>query len=137
VISLELKKFKRAYFDQRGNAAKRGVGFDMSFDEWLTVWESSGHLAERGCRKGQYAMSRIGDVGPYSVSNVFIQLHADNVKDFRNATPNHQVGVKKSDACRKAMSKPQTLSTCPHCGKVGGSKTMPRWHFENCKYITL
>jgi len=27
----------------------------------------------------------------------------------------------------------QTLSTCPHCGKTGGSQTMPRWHFNNCK----
>ena len=27
----------------------------------------------------------------------------------------------------------QTLSTCPHCGKTGGSQTMPRWHFDNCR----
>jgi hypothetical protein len=22
---------------------------------------------------------------------------------------------------------------CPHCGKQGGSSSMPRWHFENCR----
>lgn len=26
----------------------------------------------------------------------------------------------------------QSLTTCPHCGKIGGSQTMPRWHFVNC-----
>lgn len=23
--------------------------------------------------------------------------------------------------------------TCPHCGKVGGNRIMPRYHFNNCK----
>jgi hypothetical protein len=26
-----------------------------------------------------------------------------------------------------------TLVTCPHCGKVGGNRIMPRYHFKNCK----
>jgi hypothetical protein len=26
-----------------------------------------------------------------------------------------------------------TLITCPHCGKVGGNRIMPRYHFDNCK----
>jgi hypothetical protein len=33
----------------------------------------------------------------------------------------------------KSNSKPQLLIVCPHCGKEGGAKTMPRWHFDNCK----
>jgi hypothetical protein len=24
---------------------------------------------------------------------------------------------------------------CPHCGKVGGSNIMKRWHFDNCKFL--
>ena len=24
--------------------------------------------------------------------------------------------------------------TCPHCKKVGGATSMPRWHFDNCKF---
>jgi hypothetical protein len=27
----------------------------------------------------------------------------------------------------------QSISECPHCRKRGGSQTMPRWHFDNCK----
>ena len=26
--------------------------------------------------------------------------------------------------------------TCPHCGKVGQSRVMYRWHFDNCKAVT-
>jgi hypothetical protein len=25
------------------------------------------------------------------------------------------------------------LVTCPHCGKEGGNRIMPRYHFDNCK----
>ncbi len=31
------------------------------------------------------------------------------------------------------LGKLQPLSTCPHCGKVGGVSNMKIWHFENCK----
>jgi hypothetical protein len=24
--------------------------------------------------------------------------------------------------------------TCPHCGKTGGNRIMPRYHFNNCKF---
>jgi hypothetical protein len=29
--------------------------------------------------------------------------------------------------------KSQMIVVCPHCDKSGGNKTMPRWHFDNCK----
>ena len=40
-------------------------------------------------------------------------------------------GVKKSTTIN--MCKPRSKVECPHCGKVGGSNTMHRWHFDNCK----
>lgn len=24
--------------------------------------------------------------------------------------------------------------TCPHCGKIGGNRIMPRYHFDNCRF---
>ena len=33
----------------------------------------------------------------------------------------------------KRLGREQPLCTCPHCGKIGGAFTMPRWHFEKCK----
>lgn len=43
-------------------------------------------------------------------------------------------GVKKSTTIN--MCKPKSKVECPHCGKVGGSNTMHRWHFDNCKEKT-
>lgn len=45
-----------------------------------------------------------------------------------------------SDPIRKEersilMRKPKSKSQCPHCGKIGGSGIMTRWHFDNCRAI--
>ena len=39
--------------------------------------------------------------------------------------------VAKSAQSRTGMT--YSKVTCPQCGKIGGSQTMPRWHFDNCK----
>ena len=33
----------------------------------------------------------------------------------------------------KKLGRKQPLVNCPHCNKIGGSYTMPRWHFDNCR----
>jgi hypothetical protein len=45
---------------------------------------------------------------------------------------NHTEESKKKMSDLK-IGKKQSIVECPHCGKVGGSATMPRWHFDNCK----
>jgi len=40
--------------------------------------------------------------------------------------------VEKSARARTGMK--YAIVACPHCGKEGGSCTMPRWHFDNCKF---
>jgi group I intron endonuclease len=47
-------------------------------------------------------------------------------------------GKRQSDEVYKKqglakMGKKQKLIECPHCHKIGGNATMPRWHFDNCK----
>jgi|ERR1035437_10828408 hypothetical protein len=49
-----------------------------------------------------------------------------------------KLGIKQSiETCNKRsashLGKKQTIVVCPHCLKEGGSQTMPRWHFNNCK----
>ena len=51
-------------------------------------------------------------------------------------------GHKKSPAAIqkiKAARSQQVITTievtCPHCGKVGGNRIMPRYHFDNCKSL--
>jgi hypothetical protein len=71
---------KQSWHFQKSRAAKRGIEFLLSFEEWLKVWEDSGRLGDRGKRKHQYCMSRNGDVGPYAVGNVSIITMAENKK---------------------------------------------------------
>lgn len=68
------KKFK----NQRSGATWRGISFELTFEEWLNIWVDSGHLHERGPRKGQYVMARFGDKGPYAIGNVRIITVEEN-----------------------------------------------------------
>ena len=63
---------KRRFDHHKSSAGQRGVPFLLTFDQWLQIWQESGHLHERGCRSGQYVMSRHGDIGSYEVGNVSI-----------------------------------------------------------------
>lgn len=73
-----MRKLRYVYRKQRRNAELRGVDFQLTFEEWLKLWEDSGHLAERGPRKGQYCMARYGDKGSYKVGNVRICTVTEN-----------------------------------------------------------
>lgn len=71
---------KRKWYDQRQNARRRGIDWDLSFDQWLKIWMDSGHWHQRGIKsRDAYVMSRKGDQGPYSVANVVIKTNYDNV----------------------------------------------------------
>lgn len=74
-------KFSR----QKANAAKRGISWEITFDEWKDVWEKSGKWNERGRTAESYCMSRLNDVGPYSVKNVEIKkFGANSAECFNN-----------------------------------------------------
>lgn len=67
------------YAQHKCMAKKRGIDFLLTYEQWLKIWQDSGHLHQRGRKKGGYVMSRYGDIGPYSVDNVYIQPCEDNV----------------------------------------------------------
>lgn len=77
----KIVKLRGAYRRQSKDAASRGIDFLLSFQEWLRIWEESGHLDERGCRKGQYVMARYGDKGSYEVGNVRIITVEENIAE--------------------------------------------------------
>jgi len=41
----------------------------------------------------------------------------------------------KSEDHKQKMRVPKSKITCPHCGKLGGSNAIKRWHFDNCKNL--
>jgi hypothetical protein len=69
--------------DRNGNQ----IEMKLSFDEWLSIWEASGHLHERGLGSGKYVMSRINDLGHYELSNVCIKSYIDNIIEGNREVP--------------------------------------------------
>lgn len=76
---------KGKYARHKMNSANRGVPFNLSFEQWWTIWMQSGKWHLRGNRKGQYVMARTADRGAYEIGNVRIEKHEGNVAE-RNRT---------------------------------------------------
>lgn len=72
------KPWRAEFTCQRFTAKGRGIPFNMSFSTWRAIWKKSGHLHERGKRKGQYQMARKGDKGAYEIGNVEIVTIEEN-----------------------------------------------------------
>lgn len=70
------------YATQKTSAKQRGIEFELSFDEWWTLWEP--HWEDRKGTSGKI-MCRINEPGPYSPDNVYIGSQSDNMYDFHRA----------------------------------------------------
>jgi len=66
------------YLRQKRNAAYRGVVFNLTFPQWVDVWNQSGLYDSRGRGIDGYCMSRRGDSGAYEVGNVYIASVIEN-----------------------------------------------------------
>lgn len=87
-----------AYRNQRMNAKHRGIAWEFTVWSWWTVWQLSGHWAERGRGQG-YCMCRKGDGGPYAVGNVFIAKSAENSREgsmHKRKDPELPIGVTRT-----------------------------------------
>lgn len=72
-VDVRRARMNRLFHRQKRQAAKRGIGFDFSFEQWVRWWENHlgpNWLEKRGRFKGQYVMARAGDKGDYHPNNV-------------------------------------------------------------------
>jgi hypothetical protein len=106
-----LRMLRVAFISHRSCAHYRGIGFEMSFSQWLDTWIASGKLDQRGSKRGQYCMSRFHDRGPYALGNVEIILPDEN------AARGHR-GKIVSDETRRRIS----------LAKMGKSKSAEHRH---------
>jgi hypothetical protein len=74
-----IKTPKGKYSVQKRKAKRRGIEWQLTFEDWWEIWQQSGKWEERGWGKYKYAMCRHGDSGPYSRENVFIDTNAGNL----------------------------------------------------------
>lgn len=93
-----------AFQNQRVSARRRGISFELTWEQWLDVWTKSGKLAQRGRRLGQlgqYVMARFGDKGPYKLGNIKI-IKCE--KNHREGTIGKFLGVPKSEEQKRKQS---------------------------------
>jgi hypothetical protein len=75
------KAARRAYQEQKRNAACRKIGWAFTLYTWWFVWQESGKWDQRGRGFG-YVMARKEDVGIYSPENVYICTSQQNMRDY-------------------------------------------------------
>ncbi len=104
----------RKFYVQMRYAKRRGIEWYFTFDEWMKLWKDSGHWHERGYRRGQYVMARIGDKGPYKAKNVRIVTVLENSLEFER-TVDYREKISKS--------------------LIGNTRTLGRKHSEKAKRL--
>jgi hypothetical protein len=80
---IEIRKERKAYTTHRLNAVRRGIEFQISFEEWFIWWKTDNRWEKRGNRKGNLVMARENDEGPYRIGNVFCATLEDNLHPYR------------------------------------------------------
>jgi hypothetical protein len=77
------------YNTHKKTASDRGISFLLSFNEWNNWWLSHGidkngpSQKELGIsRKDTLCMCRYGDIGPYSLDNIYCATASQNAKDM-------------------------------------------------------
>lgn len=78
---MNLRNAKAQYSQQKAGAKRRGIGFEMSFEEWCKIWRESKMYHKRGPRRDQFVMCRPGDTGPYAIGNVEIRTSQSNLRE--------------------------------------------------------
>lgn len=83
----------KAYHQQKGNARRRGISFEITFNGWCSWWFKElgkDWMKLRGCRRGQYVMARFNDQGSYVLDNVkCIRAEDNHVEYNKRRKPPH------------------------------------------------
>lgn len=82
--------------------------------------------------KAKQSLAKIGKPSPRKgvvLSAETKQKISDSHKGKTTITDEGREALRVAHLGRK-----HKIITCPHCAKVGGATSMPRWHFDNCKF---
>jgi hypothetical protein len=84
--------------------------------------------------------NRIGHLGLKQTKKT-VEKRKETIKNQGGYKHSEEIKLKmrkpKSQEHLQKMKMPRKLVVCPHCGKVGGSCAMKRWHFSNCRNIVF
>ncbi|MCP3709743.1 hypothetical protein M3I54_22630 [Paraburkholderia sp. CNPSo 3274] len=89
---MSLAKYRVAFNTQRHGAARRGIGWELTFEQWLEWWGAD--IERRGTGECNLQMQRIADAGPYAIGNI------------KKGTPKQNSStaaiVRRNEACERA-----------------------------------
>lgn len=109
--------YRKAFTAHKSNAKRRGVEFLFTFEQWRDWWLATGKWEQRGRGRGKFCMRRHGDVGPYSLDNVFCGTNEDNLRDSNFG---------KVDSIETRSKKSFALKGKPKLWSVGANNPMHR-----------
>lgn len=66
----ELARLERAYHAQWRRSQRRGIGWHISWPEWLAWWQATGRLDQRGQGPDLYVMARRDMTEDYTMDNI-------------------------------------------------------------------
>jgi len=92
----------------------------------------------KGCIGKGMSGKTVPELRKQKISNTLKNNNYTDSIETRTKKSLSHIGLKhskesklKMSAAKKGIPKKQLL--CPHCGKIGGTGNMQRWHFNNCK----
>lgn len=149
-----VRSLRRKYSEHKRGAGYRGIAFELTYSQWLKIWERSGKLSERGRNGQQYVMARKGDAGPYAVGNVriitarqnsseghlgrqlppFTLEHRQKISRAQKGVPNGPMPL----AQRKKIARSLTGKTrsAEQCRNIALARTGKRWTLEQRKRMS-
>jgi hypothetical protein len=106
---MDIRKAKAAFSRQKSGAALRGIGWELTFDQWLAWWGDD--LDRRGQGHEQLQMQRLADTGPYRLDNVRKGNPRHNAKTY-------SLMVQKRNAEQARILKEALLDAAMHMPSV-------------------
>lgn len=79
---MDIKRARAKYHSQKNGAKMRGIGWELTFREWLDWWGED--LDRRGTGSDQLQMQRKLDQGPYKLGNIVKGHPRQNVRTWVN-----------------------------------------------------
>jgi hypothetical protein len=73
-----IQEYKADYENQKSQATRRKIDFNLTFGEWLGWWLDTGNLDRRGRKAGCFQMSRKDDLGAYELGNIECKTKEQN-----------------------------------------------------------
>ncbi len=84
---------RTAYARQVSGAKRRGVGWEITFEQWLEWWGAD--LALRGSGPDDLQMCRHGDEGPYALGNIYKGTKRENTRTAARLAANRRSEARK------------------------------------------